>query len=172
MSDYRRVFVKGGCYFFTAVTYERRRLLVRNSYIDRLRHGFRNVMTSHPFRLDAIVVLPDHMHCIWTLPEGDADFSTRWRLLKRHFSVASLLPTRHNGAKPVWQPRFWEHLIRNEDDFQRHLDYIHYNPVRHGYVNLPSQWAFSSFLRYAHRGWYDVHWGNESPSSLHGMERE
>lgn len=172
MGDYRRVLVEGGCYFFTAVTYERRRLLVRNSHLNRLRYGFQQVMRSHPFRLDAIVVLPDHMHCIWSLPEGDADFATRWRLLKRHFSVASLLPARRNGAKPVWQPRFWEHLIRDEEDFRRHLDYIHYNPVKHGYVGSPAQWSYSSFSRYVQRGWYEPGWGSESPSCLAAMERE
>lgn len=172
MGDYRRTFVKGGCYFFTAVTFERRRLLVRNSQLDRLRHGLRTVMVSHPFRLEAIVVLPDHLHCIWTLPEGDADFSTRWRLLKRHFSAASSLPTRRNGAKPVWQSRFWEHLIRDEEDFRRHLDYIHYNPVKHGYVNAPAQWAYSSFTRYVQRGWYDEDWGSGFPSSIEGMEQD
>lgn len=172
MSNYRRAFVEGGCYFFTVVTYQRKRILVRDSYLAKLRDAFRQVMKSHPFTLNAIVVLPDHVHCIWTLPEGDEDFSMRWRLLKRNFSAASILPTRPNGTKPVWQPRFWEHLIRDEDDFRRHLDYIHYNPVKHGYVNSPAQWSFSSFTRYARHGWYDMHWGNEPPGNIQGIERE
>lgn len=172
MSDYRRAFVKGGCYFFTAVTYERRKLLVRNTNLSRLRDGFRKVMTSHPFRLDAIVVLPDHMHCIWTLPEDDGDFSTRWRLLKRHFSIASLFPNRGNGTKPVWQPRFWEHVLRDETDFRRHLDYIHYNPVKHGYVGSPMQWSYSSFAKYVQRGWYARDWGAVAPPNLEKIEQE
>ena len=172
MSSYRRMFVEGSSYFFTVVTHERRRVLTRASYLRKLREAFRQVMRTYPFTLDAIVVLPDHLHCIWTLPEGDADFSTRWRLLKRRFSVSCVLPTHVQTSKAIWQPRFWEHLIRDQDDFRRHLDYIHYNPVKHGYVNAPAQWAYSSFTRYAQRGWYDADWGSGFPSSIQGMEQE
>jgi putative transposase len=141
---YRRAFVPGGSYFFTVVTHQRHKLFTCDVSIDLLRHAFRKVMKKYPFSIDAIVILPDHIHCIWTLPPGDANFATRWRLIKTYmtqrmsdYAAAPLIrPT-------VWQKRYWEHAIRDETDFRAHVDYIHYNPVRHGYVRMPvtSDWG-------------------------------
>ncbi len=117
-------------------------------------------MSKQPFTIDAIVVLPDHLHCLWQLPAGDTDFSGRWHLLKRYFSIGieTLVNDRHE--KEVWQRRFWEHLIHNEEDWEKHLDYIHYNPVKHGYVTGPLDWPYSSFSRAVAKGWYQKQWGS------------
>jgi putative transposase len=128
---------------------------------------FRYVMQRHPFTIDAIVILPDHLHCIWTLPEGDANFSTRWRLIKSYFSRncdsqyhGKMNTSRENKKEQtIWQRRFWEHLIKNEQDFICHVDYIHYNPVKHRLVNAPSAWEYSSFHRYVQQEIYQIDWG-------------
>jgi len=112
------------------------------------------VKSSHPFTIDAWVLLPEHLHCIWTLPQGDMDFSKRWGLIKAKFSKAL---SRQNTS--VWQNRFWEHLIRDDRDMQIHLDYIHYNPVKHGYVESPKDWPSSTFHRYVQEGLYPLNWG-------------
>ena len=125
---------------------------------------------KRPFVMDAVVVLHDHLHCIWRLPDGDEDFSTRWRLIRRHFSLAIDAPLTKRGEKLVWQRRFWEHLIRDEGDWRRHVDYIHYNPVKHGYVRSPRDWPSSSFHRAIKRGWYLEDWGSEEPENLKGMD--
>ncbi len=109
-------------------------------------------MARRPFQIDAIVILPDYIHCIWTLPENDSDFSTRWRLIKRDFSSRMSAPLSTRGEKKIWQRRFWEHLIRDESDLQSHMDYIHYNPVKHGYVRRPEEWKYSSFHRLVAKG--------------------
>ncbi len=164
MTQYRRCFVKGGCYFFTVNAYNRNgRVLTDN--IKMLRAAFKAVRSSHPFEINAIVVLPEHLHCILTLPEGDKNFSLRWRLIKSHFSRA--LPHREHisqsrkskGERGVWQRRFWEHLIRNEDDYKRHVDYIHYNPVKHNHCSNVSEWLYSSFHKYLESGVYTADWG-------------
>ena len=112
------------------------------------------VQSTHPFAIDAWVLLPEHFHCLWTLPEGDSDFSKRWGLIKAKFSgrFASL-------DRPVWQNRFWEHLIRDDRDFERHVDYIHYNPVKHGLVANPRDWSFSTLHRYVREGLLPENWG-------------
>ncbi len=121
-----------------------------------LRGAFQNVRQRYPFSLDAAVVLPDHLHCVWTLPPGDGDFATRWRLIKTWF-------TKHSGLalSPIWQPRYWEHVVRDQEDFARHVDYIHYNPVKHGYVTSPVDWPYSSIRRYVEQGIYPVDWGKQ-----------
>jgi putative transposase len=166
VSDYRRAYVPGGGFFFTVVTHHRKPLLAEESNIDRLREGFRGTMEKHPFRIDAIVILPDHLHTVWRLPPGDTDFSLRWRLIK-HF-VATGLPslTDHRGGKSVWQRRFWEHAIRDENDWRNHVDYVHYNPVRHGYARRPGDWRWSSFRLARRRGWYTADWGEVEPPNL------
>ncbi len=165
--QYRRVRTKGGTYFFTVVTGERRGILCIPSSIALLKETFRHIMDRHPFRIDAMVVLPDHLHCIWTLPEGDYDYSTRWRLIKGEFSrkcdkackgaVGS--SGRGKDEQAVWQRRFWEHQIRDENDFTRHVEYIHYNPVKHGLAKAPKEWAHCSFHRYVREGLYGPEWG-------------
>ena len=138
--QYRRAFTPGGTYFFTVVTEGRRPLLRSVEAVDVLREAFRVISQSRPFVIDAIVILPDHIHCIWTLPPGDADFATRWRLIKTRFTKRCPLALRGlpnsarvaKGEQAVWQHRYWEHLIRDERDYRRHVDYVHWNPVKHG----------------------------------------
>ena len=139
--QYRRARIKGGTYFFTVVTHKRQKIFSTQENIDLLRDAFQYVMKNHLFRMDSHVILPDHLHCIWTLPDKDRDFSTRWRLIKSHF-------TRHfqwatPGHSP-WQKKFWEHVIRDENDMTNHVEYIHYNPVKHGLVQSPTEWPLSS----------------------------
>lgn len=159
MTTYRRNFVAGGTYFFTVNLAERRSRLLTDE-ITLLRTAFRYARLRHPFAIDAIVVLPDHLHTIWTLPGGDADFAVRWQLIKATFSrrlprgeraSASRLRKRERG---IWQRRYWEHTIRDEADFARHVDYIHFNPVKHGHVEHAGAWPFSSFHRMARLGLY------------------
>jgi putative transposase len=172
MSDYRRAYEQGGCYFFTLVTCNRQPILTESANLQRLDESFAHVAAKRPFATDAIVVLPDHLHCIWQLPEGDADFSSRWRLIKGHFSIALDAPLTGRSEKRVWQRRFWEHLIRDEDDWRRHVDYIHYNPVKHGYVLRPMGWDHSSFRRMVELGLYPPDWGCREPDNLKGMNLE
>lgn len=164
---YRRTFVPGGLFFFTMVTEKRRPLFASAEAVAVLREAFRTVRTARPFELDAIVVLPDHLHCIWTLPPGDADFATRWRLIKTWFTKhcdPALRPVRscvrmRRHEQALWQHRYWEHMLRDERDFERHVEYIHYNPVKHGYAVSPLEWPHSSFRRYVDAGLYDAGWG-------------
>jgi putative transposase len=149
MPNYRRLFVPGGTFFFTANLLDRRSALLTEN-IDALRRSYAYVQKGHPFETIAVCVLPDHLHCIWRLPSNDADYPSRWRLLKAHFSKQ--LPKtrdprkgRRDGERGVWQRRFWEHMIRDERDLGRHVDYIHYNPVKHGLVDDPDDWAYSSW---------------------------
>jgi REP-associated tyrosine transposase len=165
MTQYRRAYVPGATWFFTVNLAERNgnRLLVDE--VDALRAAIRAVQAAHSFRIDAAVILPDHLHCIWTLPRGDSDFSTRWGLVKGAFSRSiqkgeRLSPSRiKRGERGIWQRRFWEHLIRDEDDFRRHTDYIHWNPVKHGWVQKVVDWPHSSFHAYLRRGVYETNWG-------------
>jgi putative transposase len=172
---YRRARVKGGTYFFTVVTNRRIKIFKKPHKVQLLREAFKYIMDRHPFKIDAFVLLPDHLHCIWTLPCGDANYSTRWRLIKSYFSrkfdsvgwVDEGNPTpRINTAsrfkkkeKLIWQRRFWEHLIRDDRDFKRHVEYIHFNPVKHGLAASPKDWLNSSFHRYVNEGIYDLEWG-------------
>jgi len=139
MVAYRRNYIKGGRYFFTVTLLNRQSTLLTD-HIDNLRTSFRNVKLRYPFCIDAIVILPDHLHCIWTLPENDDAFSLRWREIKSAFS-RNLAPIEYQNKsrkmrkeRGIWQRRFWEHTLRDESDYQKHVDYIHYNPVKHGYV--------------------------------------
>jgi putative transposase len=136
-------------------------------YVRLLREAFRSVRRAQPFAIDAIVVLPDHLHCIWTLPEGDANYSNRWRLIKARFArglTKTGSPVRQNSKSEydVWQRRFWEHTIRNERDFQAHVDYIHYNPVKHGLVERVRDWPYSSFHRFVRKGWESADWAGDA----------
>ncbi|MGO8754265.1 MAG: REP-associated tyrosine transposase [Gallionellaceae bacterium] len=169
MSEYRRAFLAGGCYFFTVVTHERRPWLTGESAIERLRQAFRRVMEDRPFAIEAIVILPDHLHCIWQLPKGDNDFPERWRQIKRFVSVGMKSPLNARREKTLWQRRYWEHLLRNEEDWRHHMDYIHYNPVKHGYSKRPVDWPYSSFRQAVARGWYEASWGEQEPAAIAGM---
>ena len=173
MTGYRRNFVAGGCFFFTVNLADRRRRLLTEN-IDALRAALRETQRHHPFSIDAIVMLPDHLHTVWTLPEGDADFSTRWRLIKTSFSRS--LPTMEpvsgsraaKGERGIWQRRYWEHTIRDEKDFERHIDYVHINPVKHGLVTRVSDWPYSSFRRMVTQGVYPEDWAGD----VSGLEGE
>ena len=164
MPNYRRAYIPGGTWFFTVNLLQRRGndLLVRE--IDLLRRTVRRVRKNHPFHIDAWVVLPEHLHCVLTLPPGDSDFSVRWRLIKSGFS-RGLPKTEHRsavrkaaGERGVWQRHFWEHWIRDEADYQRHVDYVHVNPLKHGYVKRVRDWPYSTFHRYVTAGIYPVNW--------------
>ncbi|MEQ1695972.1 MAG: transposase [Hyphomicrobiaceae bacterium] len=171
---YRRLRIEGASYFFTVVTHERQRLFSGPTAVELLTGAIAKVRFRHPFEIEAQVVLPDHLHAIWTLPEGDANYAKRWRLIKEAFTRAYCLefgkplrtPTaRIRGEQPIWQRRFWEHTIRDDRDFAVHADYIHYNPVRHGLVDTPSDWPHSSFGEWVERGVYDLAWGTiEAPA--------
>ena len=164
--EYRRLRVAGGCYFFTVCLADRGSdLLVRE--VGALRAAVRRVMAARPFVVDAWVVLPDHLHAVWTLPAEDADFSSRWSLIKRGFSLAvgggerRSLSRVGKGERGVWQRRFWEHAIRDGRDYAAHVDYVHFNPVRHGLVSRVGDWPYSSFGRAVARGAYPAGWGDE-----------
>lgn len=161
MSDYRRLFIKGGFYFFTVVTHNRQHLLGDEVALNRLKAAFRYAISKHPFKIKGLVILPDHLHCIWQLPANDDNFSMRWSMIKRYFSVGFDVATNDRREKIIWQRRFWEHWIRDEHDLNRCMDYIHYNPVKHGYVSSPCDWRQSTFLNHVQRGYYDMHWGSD-----------
>ncbi len=172
MSNYRRVRVEGGTWFFTVVTYQRKPLFASERAVASLRAAMARIRQSRPFEIDAAVILPDHLHCIWTLPEGDADFSGRWREIKKACSRAIAPLSDVNRERKVWQRRFWEHAIRDPDDWARHVDYIHYNPVRHGLARRAADWPWSSFRRFVERGGYPPDWGTSEPARVAGMDLE
>lgn len=166
VTNYRRNFVPGGSFFFTVNLADRHSRLLTEE-IGLLRRALRYARARHPFALDAIVVLPDHLHAIWTLPQGDADYSTRWQLIKTAFSRAiepgeRQSPSRSaKGERGIWQRRYWEHTLRDEIDFERHCDYIHFNPVKHRYVSKANEWPHSSFHRFVKLGIYPVDWASK-----------
>ncbi|RJP33644.1 MAG: transposase [Candidatus Omnitrophota bacterium] len=173
MPEYRRFKQPNSCYFFTVVTNNRNSILTAEVSRRCLRDAFQTVRKKYPFTIDGIVLLPNHIHTLWSLPEGDSNFSIRWNLIKNRFTklyIKNNPPTEalsvarsKKREQGVWQRRFWEHLIRNEDDFIKHLDYIHYNPVKHGYVKNPVDWEWSSFHRYVQLKWYEQNWGSQEP---------
>ncbi len=164
MPDYRRAYRPGGTYFFTVSLLQRHSndLLVRN--IDLLRDVVRDVQRQHPFIIHSWVTLPEHLRCVIELPEGDSDFSLRWRLIKLQFSKSipkteRLSPVRAaRGERGIWQRRFWEHVIRDERDFQAHMDYVHINPMKHGLVSRVQDWPYSTFHRLVESGVYSRDW--------------
>ena len=168
MPEYRRATAPGGTYFFTVNTYRRGKFLTHEPFRQALRDGIETVRANLPFAIVAWVLLPDHLHCIWRLPQGDADFSARWAIIKRTVSKQCghllELAAPLNESKimrresVVWQRRFWEHQIRDDLDLQRHVDYIHWNPMKHAYVSRVADWPYSSFHRYVREGVYDKNW--------------
>jgi putative transposase len=184
MPDYRRYFVEGGTYFFTLVT-ANRSLLFRDSKARQLLgQVMRETQRDLPFNTVAIVLLPDHLHALWTLPNGDAAYPRRWQAIKARFTAlwlgsggdeAEVSPAyRRQRRRGVWQPRFIEHTIRDESDLHDHVDYIHYNPVKHGYVSAPKDWPWSSFHRYVASGEYADNWGSshEPKPKLGGVDAD
>ena len=164
MSNYRRAKFEGGYYFFTVITYKRRPFLVSELARHHLRRAFEKIRTKRYFETIAFCLLPEHLHCIWKLPEDDCDYSTRWSIIKRDFTTnylkeagrelqqsKSRLKHRHRG---IWHKRFWEHHIRDERDLKNHVNYIHYNPVKHGLVKDIDEWPWSTYHKYVESGYY------------------
>lgn len=159
MATYRRALTKGATYFFTVNTHQRHAVLTAPPVYQALKESIRLVKQTRPFAIEAFVLLPDHLHCIWTLPENDADYATRWNIIKRLVSqeTRGLVPGEGNRSRAkrrelgLWQRLFWEHEIRDESDFERHVDYIHWNPVKHGYVRAVCDWPYSSFHRFVEK---------------------
>ncbi len=160
MSDYRRLYIAGGLYFFTLVTYKRRFLLCEQQALLRLKAAFRYAIIKQPFRIKGLVILPDHLHFIMQLPENDDAFSVRLQLIKYYFSVGTKGITNNRREKCIWQKRFWEHYIKTEEELYNCLDYIHYNPVKHGYVKKPYDWAHSTFKQHVKNGLYTPDWAS------------
>jgi putative transposase len=166
--DYRRTFVPGGTFFFTVVTFARRKIFTDDPVVALLRQAFRVVQARYPFTIEAAVILPDHFHMILRLPEDESDYPIRLRLIKSHFTRywegKTVIPAGSSrqlkGEQAVWQRRYWEHWIRDEADLRRHVEYIHYNPVKHGLVRSPVEWRYSSFHRYVKDGLYTADWGD------------
>jgi putative transposase len=169
MPEYRRAYVPGGTYFFTVKTFDRRPLLTDERSRTALRQAIVEVLAMLPFETIAWVLLPDHLHTVWRLPETDVDFSLRWSLIKQRVTKqcvnwvdrSQITPSRkkrHEGT--FWQRRFWEHLIRDDADLESHVDYIHYNPVKHGYVHRVADWPYSTFHRYVNRGVDPLDWAS------------
>jgi len=169
MPEYRRVKLKGATYFFTLVTYERQRIFSSPESISILTDSINRIKTYHPFIIRAYCILPDHIHFIWSLPKNDNDYSKHISQIKRRFtneyskrfelSIMKSESRKERKESTLWQRRFWEHWIRNENDLNRHIDYIHYNPVKHGLVNRVKDWKHSSFYEFVDMGCYDSDWG-------------
>ncbi len=165
MPDYRRSWCPGGTYFFTLAMLRRRHTRLLVDHVDLLRWAVGHVRKKHPFRIHAWVTLPDHLHCLIELPPDETDFALRWRLIKacfsRHLEPGEPRSTSRasRGERGIWQRRYWEHLIRDEDDYRAHADYIHYNPVKHGHTANVAEWPHSTFHRWVERGLYPRDWG-------------
>jgi len=165
--QYRRDYTSGASYFFTVVTFRRAPIFRQTEAVARLRAAFRAEMVRRPFTIDAIVIMPDHIHAIWTLPPDDANYSIRWRNIKRAFTASIpneqrpvvFASRRRKQEQAIWQRRFWEHRIRDERDFNQHVDYIHYNPVKHGEVARPVDWPYSSIHRFISEKIISPDWG-------------
>lgn len=174
MVNYRRNIIPGASYFFTVTLHDRSSTLLIDR-IDNLREVMHSVRAERPFHIDAIVIMPDHLHCIWTLPSEDADYSMRWREIKSRFSRR--VPKSESrsagritkGERGIWQRRFWEHTLRDSSDVERHVDYIHYNPVKHGYVSRVRDWPYSSFHQYVKRGEYPLEWAGNDECEIGGF---
>jgi putative transposase len=175
MSDYRRYFVPGGTYFFTLVTFRRSRIFDSGDARRLLGSVMRRGQLRQSERVLAIVLLPDHLHCLWALPPGDSDYSGRWQWIRAEFTrqwlsvggiEQSQRPARaRERRRGIWQRRFWEHMIRDEHDLEQHADYIHYNPVRHALAASPHDWQWSSFHRWVRLGHYPADWGRTQPAN-------
>ena len=164
MPDYRRAWCQGSTYFFTVNLLQRQNNDLLIKHIDVLRTVVSSVRRAHSFAIHGWVVLPDHLHCVIELPPDEADFATRWRLIKSGFSKALPKTERRNsvrvrrGERGIWQRRYWEHLIRDEADFRAHMDYVHINPVKHGLVESVTDWPHSTFHKLVEKGIYPSDW--------------
>ena len=183
MPEYRRVRIEGGTYFFTVVTYQRRHILTDLPARKLLHDAWLDTQHRFPFETVAVCLLPDHLHCIWKLPQDDANYSIRWKEIKRLFTKSYLKEIGNCGEErnssrikrkeaTIWQRRFWEHTIMDEDDLNNHVDYIHYNPIKHGYVARAADWPWSTFHRYVKEGVYDEDWQGDDQSRLQMLSFE
>ena len=161
----RRVYVEEGTYFITAVTLHRHRIFAQEGEIARLRETLRTVKEAHPFTMLAYVFLHEHFHLLIRLGQT-TDISKMMHSIKRNYTLNYKAARGGNGRVTLWQHGFWDHVIRNEQDFQNHMDYIHYNPVKHGYVARPEDYPHSSYVEYVRRGWYEMGWGHKDPDCL------
>jgi putative transposase len=168
MPDYRRIFIEGGTYAFTVVTHHRQPLFLDSTNLDILFTAIQKTQQLYPFDQIAYCILPDHIHCIWTLPIGDSNYPIRWKLIKSKFSKlyqdtyglcqSSIKSRIKRGEVAIWQRRFWEHTIKDDDDLYNHINYIHYNPIKHGYVDNPIEWKWSSYSKFEMDGYYPDPW--------------
>jgi putative transposase len=168
---YRRTLIPGATYFFTVNLLNRKSCLLTDN-IHQLRYAFRTARRYHPFTIDGIVILPDHLHMVMSLPKEDRNYSLRWNIIKGIFSK-QIEPKEPIGGsrqkkreRGIWQRRFWEHLIRDELDYEQHLNYIHFNPVKHGYVTTATEWEFSSIHRFIQAGILPKNWGSHDECNL------
>ncbi len=174
MVSYRRIRLPGGSYFFTVRLLDSSSCLLTER-IEDLHAAFRSVRRERPFTIHAMVVLPDHLHCIWRLPPGDADYSLRWREIKQRFSRRVPASERriqglvNPGEHSIWQRRFWEHRLRDNRDVAKHIDFIHYNPVKHGHVSRVADWPHSSFHRFVRKGLYPRDWEEDRDDAEEGF---
>jgi len=182
MPDYRRSFVEGGTYFFTVVTYGRLPILTTETSRDILHQAWIEVKERFPFETLAVCLLPDHLHCIWRLPEGDMDYPVRWKEIKRRFTIRYLKEVgpgeERNQSRQkkreaaIWQRRYWEHTLDKQEDLEEHLDYIHYNPIKHGFVMRAGDWPYSSFSRYVKGGIYEPDWEGGETGRIQRLDWE
>ncbi len=169
MSNYKRLNTQGGTYFFTLVSFKRRKILCDKPMLQAMRNAVKQVRESYPFEIVAWVTLPDHIHAIWTLPNNDCDYGKRWGLIKRNVSAQCAeyeaplemrsLSNINRNEKGIWQRRFWAHEIKSDIDFEKHMDYIHFNAVKHGLVENVMDWRYSTFHKYCAAGLYSADWG-------------
>ena len=172
---YRRLKMEGATYFFTVVTFDRRPIFAGRAAVDLLSDAIAEIRGRYPFTVEAQVILPDHLHAMWSLPANVADYSQRWSLIKavfsRRYARTGPLPSRDASRRrkreqTVWQRRFWEHLVHDDEDYGTHLDYIHYNPVKHGFVLTAGEWPHSTFGEWVARGVYPGGWGSDREPKL------
>ena len=173
MPNYRRWYISGGTFLFTLVTCDRRRFLAEEQARNSLRLAIEKVREKLPFEITAMVLMLDHLHAVWTLPTGDSNYSLRWKRIKEIFTSnylaaggSEVLPNDsrlHQGERGIWQRRYWEHTVQDEDDLKRCVDYVHWNPKKHGCVSNVRDWPWSSFHRFVQAGEYTLDWGAEDP---------
>ena len=181
MSNYRRDNTAGATWFLTVVTYQRQAFLCQDKVRAALREAIGKVHSKYPFKIEAWVLLPDHFHCIWTLPDGDSNFQLRIQLIKRyvtqkcapflHRDELTTTSRRKRNESTIWQRRYWEHRLHSEKDFEHHMDYIHYNPVKHGLSQTPTKWPYSTIHRLTKKGVYPADWASE-PTACPGREHD
>ena len=171
LSNYKRIYLPGHSYFFTVVTANRDNLFSEDKNVQLFKAALRYVILRKPFKIEAICILPDHLHCIWSM-QDDCDHSVRWQMIKTYFTRQYRYNNPEFKNNKIWQPRYWDHMIRDQDDLHRHVDYIHYNPVKHGLVGSVKDWRYSTFRKFYALGHYDANWGDGEPESVVDLHYE